>query len=91
MNIIFEFVGGPFDGKTVTGGLGQGGDAERYYLLTNHGAVGQRFKAASDYAIEALTNATPDPTTSFQTHYYVVVDRLQGDAEVLVRAEYRNE
>jgi hypothetical protein len=42
LKIVFEFVGGPNDGKVFHRKLGKSSDAERYYLLTNHGAVGQR-------------------------------------------------
>ena len=90
MNIIFEFAGGPHDGKTLQGRLADGGDAERYYLFTNHGSVGQRFKVASDYAVDTLAKeqlkvAAPN---RFQRHYYVVTDRIATEDEVLVHVEY---
>jgi hypothetical protein len=31
-------------------------DAERYYLFTNHGTVGHRFKVASEYGVETPTH-----------------------------------
>jgi len=54
LNIIFEFAGGPHDGQTLQGRLADGSDAERYYMFTNHGTVGQRFKVASGYTVETL-------------------------------------
>ena len=54
LKIIFEFVGGPNDGKVLNGALGDASDAERYYLFTNHGTIGQRLKVASEYAVETL-------------------------------------
>jgi hypothetical protein len=54
LKITFEFVGGPNDGKILRGRLGEGSDAERYYLFSNHGAIGQRFKAVSQRAVETL-------------------------------------
>ena len=90
MKIIFEFVGGPLDGTTLVGNVGDGSDAERYYLFTNHGAVGQRFKVASDYAVETLAREQlkVEERHHFQPHFYVVRDRVEEGAEVLVRAEY---
>lgn len=91
LTINFEFVGGPNDGKLLRGQLGDASDAERYYLFTNHGHVGQRFKVASDFAVEALAqeHAGDDESRhSFQTHHYVVTERLEEDEEILIRAAY---
>ena len=90
LKIIFEFVGGPNDGKVLQGALGDASDAERYYLFTNRGSVGQRLKVASDYAVEALAQEHLNEETrhQFQHHYYVVTDRLEENSEVIVRAEY---
>lgn len=89
--IIFEFVGGPSDGKSVQGSLGDGGDAERYYLFTHRGSVGQRFKVASDYAVETLAHEELkiEEPHHFQRHYYVVAERLEDGDEVWVRAVYQ--
>ena len=89
--IIFEFLGGPSDGKSVQGALGDGSDAERYYLFTNHGSVGHRFKVASEYAVETLAHEElqGDEPRHFQRHYYVVTERLQDGDEVWVRAVYQ--
>lgn len=90
MRVIFEFAGGPLDGKTVEGRLGDQGEAERFYLITRRGSLGQRFKLASDYAVEILSQSTKGNEVArlFQNHVYVVTDRLDGENEVLVRAEY---
>jgi hypothetical protein len=90
LTIAFEFVGGPHDGKVVTGLLGDAGDAERYYLFSNHGALGQRFKVASDYAVETLAQEHLQITERhfFQRHYYCVTDRTTDDDQVYIRAEY---
>ena len=90
LRITFEFVGGPNDGKVLHGTLGEPSDAERYYLFTNHGAVGQRFKMASQYAIETLAEEQlkDEKRHCFQRHFYVVSDRLEDGDEVWVRAEY---
>ena len=90
LKIIFEFVGGPLDGETVVGNLGEGGDAERYYLFTNRGAVGQRLKVASDYAVETLAREElkDEQRHRFQQHFYAVTDRVEDQGEVFVRAEY---
>lgn len=87
---IFEFVGGPNDGRVLQGRLGEGDDLERYYLFSNHGAVGQRFKVASDYAVQTLLreNLQVESPHQFQPHYYRVTDRVQDGEEVWVRAEY---
>lgn len=90
MNITFEFVGGPNDGKVVEGGLGEAGPAERLFLFSNRGKIGQRFKVASDYAVEMLAAALDQGETSscFPAHYYVVTDRLEDRGDVWVRVEY---
>ena len=54
MVITVHFHGGPLDGKTVSGRDGDQEEAERYYLLTHHGRRGQRFRVASDYAVERI-------------------------------------
>lgn len=90
LKITFEFVGGPHDGKLVEGVLGQPSDAERYYLFTNHGRIGQRLKVASEYAIETLASEQlkVDTRHNFQRHYYVVTERLEDAEAVYVRAQY---
>lgn len=90
VNITFEFVGGPKDGTVLCGRLGEPSDAERHYLFTNHGAVGQRFKVASDYAIETLASEQLKEETPhhFQQHYYIVTDRHEEDDSIRVFAEY---
>lgn len=90
LRITFEFVGGPNDGKVLHGALGESSDAERYYLFTNHGAVGQRFKVASPYAVETLAEEQlkEEKRHCFQRHFYVVKDRIEDGDAVWVRAEY---
>ena len=55
LKIIFEFVGGPQDGRILQGVVGDASDAERYFLFSNWGRIGQRFKVASDYAVATLS------------------------------------
>jgi hypothetical protein len=90
MRIIFEFAGGPLDGKSVIGRHGEQDEADRYYALTHHGKIGQRFRIASDYAVEILAREQLkiDAPHHFQQHVYRVTDRLEGEDEVLIRAEY---
>ena len=88
LNIKFEFIGGPNDGEVVEGKLGEPCDAERHFLLSNRGLVGQRFAVASDYAIDFLTGEGKNAEHGIQRHYYVVTDRQQKAGEVWVRAEY---
>jgi hypothetical protein len=93
LKIKFQFVGGPNDGKVLRGRLGKASDAERYYLFTNHGLVGQRFKVASLYAVETLAREQlkEEKRHHFQRHFYVVTNRLEDGEEVWVRAEYAPE
>jgi putative transcriptional regulator len=91
LNIKFEFVGGPNDGKVVQGKLGEPCDAERHFLFSNRGRVGQRFAVASDYAVDALMGEGKDAEHNLQRHYYVVTDRQEKAGEVWVRAEYVSE
>jgi hypothetical protein len=66
-------------------------DAERYYLFTNHGTVGHRFKVASEYGVETPTHEKlkGEEPHHFQPHYYVVTERLEDGNEVWVRAVYQ--
>ena len=100
--VVFEFVGGFMDGKTLIGDLrshqqGKNADeAVRHYISTDRGAVGKRFWSASDYMIDtlkthggdvtALRAASRDPR--FQCDHYEVVERRETDNQVLVKAKY---
>jgi|SRR5579862_9588378 hypothetical protein len=90
LKIIFEFHGGPHDGRILHGVVGEASDAERCFLVSNWGRLGQRFKMASDYAVETLVSERlqEDTRHNFQRHFYIVADRLEDDGEVWVRAEY---
>jgi len=46
VKIVFEFVGGLKDGNILRGERGIPSDAERFYLLSNRGTVGQQLKIA---------------------------------------------
>lgn len=90
MKIIFEFAGGPLDGKTVVGRVGEHDEADRYYALSHHGRVGQRFSVASKYAVDILSQEELKEETPhhFQRHIYEVTERLDSGDELLIRAEY---
>jgi hypothetical protein len=90
LKIIFEFLGGPHDGRVLDGVVGEASDAERCFLFSNWGRVGQRFKVASDYAVETLAREQlrEQKPHHFQRHFYVVTERLEDDGEVWVRGEY---
>ena len=89
--IIFKFSGGPLDGKTVAGELGRNDEAHRYYALSYHGRVGQKFHTASDYTVNLLTSGSfkAEPEHRFQQHTYQVTDRIDNGDVVLVLTEYR--
>jgi hypothetical protein len=93
LNITFEFVGGPNDGERLHGTLGESSDSERYYLFSNRGAFGQRFKVASKYAVQTLAREQlkDERRHYFQRHFYVVTDRLEEVDNVWIRAEYLSE
>ena len=81
---------GPNDGKSVHGTMGDGSDAERYYLFTNRGTLGHRFKVASEYAVETLTQEQlqVEERHHFQRYYYIVAERLGDGSEVWIRATF---
>ena len=95
LDVTFEFVGGPNDGRVVRGKLGEQSDAHRYYLFSHHGRVGQVFKVASEYAIDALSGGAVEEQSvdRFQQHYYVVTERREDEhgGKVWVRADYAPE
>ncbi len=90
VKITFEFLGGPHDGRVLYGVVGEASDAERFFLFSNWGRLGQRFKVASDYAVETLAaeQLNEEKPHRFQSHFYVVTDRVEDRGEVWVRAEY---
>jgi hypothetical protein len=90
LKIVFEFVGGPNDGKVLNGSLGESSDAERCYLFSNRGRVGQRFKVASQYAVDTLAREQlkEEHRHHFQRHFYVVTNRVENREQVWVRAVY---
>jgi hypothetical protein len=90
LKIIFEFVGGPQDGRILQGVVGDASDAERCFLFSNWGMVGQRLKIASDYAVETLEmeHLREEERHHFQRHFYAVTDRLEDNGKVWVRAAY---
>ena len=87
---IFKFSGGPLDGTSVAGELAKQPEVRRYYALTHHGRVGQRFRTASEYAVNVLVNEHLQETTqhNFQQHVYEVVQRIVNGNVVLVEIEY---
>jgi hypothetical protein len=90
MRVIFKFSGGPLDGKKVVGEPGKPGEAEKYYALSYHGRVGQRFRTASDYAVKTLLEERlqVDRPHRFQQHVYEVIDRIDNGDVVLVQTRY---
>ena len=90
MKIVFKFVGGPLDGKTVVGRRGEQDEADRFFTLSNHAEVGQRFRVASQYAVDTLVaeELQDESHHHFQQHQYRVTDRLEDPEKVFVRAEY---
>ncbi len=90
MRVIFKFTGGPLDGKTVAGESGEPGEAQRYYALTYHGRLGQRFRTASEYAVNVLAREKlqGEKPHHFQPHYYEVTDRIDNGDVLVVRTEY---
>lgn len=93
MKLIFKFMGGPLDGETVIGQLGEQGQADRYYALTDRGRIGQRFRTVSPYAIDTLVKEElkEERPHHFQEHVYEVVDHLEDEDKIFVRAEYVQE
>jgi hypothetical protein len=95
MNITVHFHGGPLDGKTVSSCDGDAEEAERYFLLTHHGRRGQRFRVASDYAVERIAEegVESDPERHFPRHSYEVKqnkgeDDGNGGDHVVLHVEY---
>jgi hypothetical protein len=90
MKLIVKFAGGPWDGRTLTGKLGEQDEAGRYYTLSHHGRVGQRFRVASQYAVDVLAEEEfqADPPRHFQQHSYEVIDHIENEDAILVRVRY---
>lgn len=90
MKITFEYIGGPHDGFVTEGVLGDGGDAERCYHFTNSGTVGYVFKVASEYLVKLLLEEGPQAAhrAGLPKHYYAVAERVDGENDVYIRAEY---
>ena len=90
MNIIFEFVGGPMDGKVLRGTLGGTKRCRAMLSFLEPRTVGHQFKVASNYAVATLAEEQlkADRRHQFQQHYYVVTDRIEDGHQARVRAEY---
>ena len=65
-------------------------EVRRYYALTHHGRVGQRFRTASEYAVNVLVDEQLQETAphNFQQHVYEVVQRIQNGNVVLIQVQY---
>jgi hypothetical protein len=90
MEIVFRFTGGPLDGQIVRGSPREESEAERYYLLSHHGRIGQHFRVASSYAVDVLAEEQlqQEHPHRFQQHSYEVIDCVETVGRVLVRAKY---
>lgn len=90
MEIVFRFTGGPLDGTVVRTSPGEESEADRYYLLSHHGRIGQRFRIASPYLVDALAEEElqEEEAPHFQQHSYEVIDCVETVDRVLVRAKY---
>ncbi len=77
------------DGTSVAGEL-KDPEVRRYYALTHHGRVGQRFRTASEYAVNVLVDEQLQETSphKFQQHVYEVVQRINNGDIILIRVEY---
>ena len=87
---IFKFSGGPLDGTSVSGELARHAEVRRYYALTHHGRVGQRFRTASEYAVNVLVEEQLQDSVlhKFQQHVYEVVQRIDNGGVILIQVEY---
>jgi hypothetical protein len=74
----------------MQGQLGDGSEAERCYLFTNHGVLGYLFKVASEYVVDLLIREGPEALQqqNLPRHFYVVADRIEDENEVYLRADY---
>ena len=86
MDITFEFLGGPFDGKVTSGMLGDAAEAEHFYRRTSHGTPGFIFKIGSECAT-AVVGARAGGTGT-RPHFYVVDERSQFGREVYIRVRH---
>ena len=84
--MIFKFAGGSLDGKLVVGESEKDKEARRYDAITDHGRIGQRFRTASDYAIELLAEEQlrEENPHHFQQYVYEVVDRFDNGDVLIV-------
>ena len=93
---LFEMVEGPFDGVTFDSDLcfidrENAAKVEGLLWVTDGGKVGKRFKCPSPYAINALEDFGLEAIRTiggFQGHKYEIIERLDDDFEVLIRAKY---
>ncbi len=87
---IFKFCGGPLDGTTVAGELARQPEVRRYYALTHHGRLGQRFRTASEYAVNVLVDEKlqEEAPHKFQQHVYEVVQRINNGDVVIIEVAY---
>lgn len=92
MKVIFEFVGGCMDGKTVCNyseDRQERDECEGYLWVNKNGTVGARFMTASPAARQALAEglARHGAELGLGFRKYEVFDRMENEDEVLVRAK----
>lgn len=96
MKIIFEFIGGSRDGQFDEGDLdepdyGSVNMACARYSMTKNGTVGKQFFIATQHAISLLQTVGAEAAResgNSRAEKYEVVERMEGEGEVLVRAKF---
>ena len=99
VRIIFELVGGPFDGRTYDNDSAEldpeGAQyAQMFYALTQGGKINRGFRGLPPYAhewIERFGVQAIQYTGAFMMHRYIITDRLEAPYEVYLRMEYKPE
>ena len=92
MKVIFEFIGGCMDGKTVCSysqDHAEAEEAEGFMWVSDNGRVGARFMTASPAARQALAEGLAKHGSELGLGFrkYEVFERLENGDEVLVRAK----
>lgn len=95
MKVSIEFVGGVLDGKTLSNASPDAHESRRaasYYIMSEQGRVGARFKTAWEATPDEARALVMPPLRARGSHNsasYEVTDRQERDGAVRVRADYR--
>ena len=94
MKVRIDFVGGFMDGHSVcnmSSDANESAWAGTYYVMTEKGTVGKRFRTYGGAVLDGLRAGVPNGMTTRgfdRNRYYQIAERIEEDGGLLLRARY---